>query len=168
MEIIKEFGFDPRLLLAQIINFLLVLWVLRRFLYKPVLQMLEKRKKDIETGIKNAEAANRLLEEMTAKEQKLLQNAQKQAQKIIEEARDQASSIIDESQQSAKENAEKIIEEAKRKIEQDIKETEQRLTTHVSKIAIDFLKKAVSEMFTEATQEEVMNKALKIVKKKTN
>lgn len=166
MELLHQFGFDPRLLLAQIVNFLLVLWVLRRFLYKPVLSMLAKRKQAIQEGIENAERANKLLEEMTIKEQKLLQNAQKQAQKIIEEAKDQATHIIKETEDNARERAEKIVAEAKQKIEYETKETERRLTEHVSKIAIDFLRHAVKELFTPKTQEELMGKALKIFKRK--
>ena len=52
MELLKDFGFDPILLTAQIINFLIVLVVLKKFMYKPVLDMLKKRENDIKKGIK--------------------------------------------------------------------------------------------------------------------
>ena len=168
MELIHQFGFDPKLLVAQIVNFLVVLWVLKKYLYGPLLSMLNKRKKAIEEGLAQAEKARLLLEEITEKEKKILQEAQKQAEKIIEEAKEQALSVVKEAEEAAKERAEKIIEEAKRKIEHDTKETERRLTEHVSKIAIDFLQKALSDMFTEKTQQEVMTKALKIIKGKPN
>lgn len=164
MELIHQFGFDPKLLLAQIINFLIVLWVLKKYLYGPVISVLNKRKQAIKEGLEQAEKARLLLEEVGEKEKKILQDAQKQGQKIIEEAKEHALSIMRDSEISAKERAEKIIDEAKRKIEQDTKETEKRLTQHVSNIAIDFLEKALSQLFTKKNQDEIMDKAVKIIK----
>jgi F-type H+-transporting ATPase subunit b len=57
MEILKTFGFDPILLGAQIINFLIIFYLLKRFLYKPVLGMLKTREDKIKEGIKQAEEA---------------------------------------------------------------------------------------------------------------
>lgn len=164
MELLHEFGFDPKLLLAQIINFLVILWILKRFMYKPILEMLKKRQHLIQEGLDRAEKARILLEEVEKKEQKILQDAQKRAQQILDDAKNESMEIIRQTEESAKEQAGKIIEEAKRKIEQDTKETEKRLTEHVSRIAIDFLKKAVGKLFDKKSQEEIMKKAVKIIK----
>lgn len=164
MELLNQFGFDPKLLFAQIINFLVVLWVLKRFLYKPLLQTLKKRQETIQEGLNRAEKARILLEEIEKKEQKILQNAQKRAQQIIEESQNEGAEIRRQAEESAKKNAERIINEAKLKIEQDTKETEKRLTDHVSKIAIDYLQKAVSQLFDVKSQKEIMEKAMKVIK----
>ena len=55
MEIIKNFGVEPVLLVAQIINFLIILFILKKFLYKPVLDTLKKREDSIKEGLKQAE-----------------------------------------------------------------------------------------------------------------
>ena len=57
MEILENFGLNPMLLIAQIVNFLIVLFILKKFLYKPVLEMLKKRQTTIKDGLKQAEEA---------------------------------------------------------------------------------------------------------------
>jgi len=52
MEILKEFGIQPTLLLAQIVNFLIILFVLKKFFYKPIIKVLDARKKRIEVSLK--------------------------------------------------------------------------------------------------------------------
>jgi F-type H+-transporting ATPase subunit b len=76
MEILHEFGINPVLLVAQIINFAIVFWVLKKFLYKPILTMLKERQKEIKKGITDAEDARVLLEKTTQKEKEVLKKAQ--------------------------------------------------------------------------------------------
>ena len=76
MEILNNFGFEPILFFAQIVNFLIIYLVLKKFLYKPLLKVLNDRKHKIEEGLKSAEESNRLLKETIDKEQEILKNAQ--------------------------------------------------------------------------------------------
>jgi F-type H+-transporting ATPase subunit b len=46
-----KLGIDPKLLLAQLVNFTIIMLLLKKFLYKPILDMLEKRKKEIAEGV---------------------------------------------------------------------------------------------------------------------
>ena len=62
MELIKNFGLDPVYLAAQIVNFLIILYFLRRFLYKPVFKMLKKRENEIKEGLEKTEESKRLME----------------------------------------------------------------------------------------------------------
>ena len=56
------------------------------------------------------------------------------------------------------------IDEAKQKIEHETKETEKKLTEHVSRVAIDYLQKALSQLFDAKSQKEIMEKAMGILK----
>mgnify|MGYP001588456271 CR=1 FL=1 len=64
MELISKLGIDWKLLVAQIVNFFILLFVLYKFAYKPVLEMLEKRSKTIEKGIHDAKASEERLKEI--------------------------------------------------------------------------------------------------------
>ena len=55
MEIIKNFGIDPLLLIAQIVNFLIIFYILKRFALKPILDILKKRENTIKEGLREAE-----------------------------------------------------------------------------------------------------------------
>ena len=63
-ELISQLGIDWRLLLSQAVNFFLVLIVLRKFVYKPLLQMLRERRDRIQEGVTKAEEADRRLTEV--------------------------------------------------------------------------------------------------------
>lgn len=160
MELIKNFGLDPLLLGAQIINFLIVFALLKRFLYKPVLDLLKKRQDKILEGIKNAEEAAALLKRTKDEEKQILIEAQAQGSKFIEEAKNQTALMIKQSEEFAKKQEERILKEAKNQIQQEIKEVEARLAGNTSRLAVQFLQKALKELFTEKEQKELLKNAL--------
>ena len=75
-EFIKQFGIDWRLLLSQVVNFLIVLVALRAFVYKPVAKMLRDRQARIEEGLSKAAEADTRIEEA----QQLLKQKRKEAE----------------------------------------------------------------------------------------
>src|SRR3990167_5639362 len=119
MELINNFGIDPVLLLAQVINFIIVLFILKRFLYKPVLGMLKKRKDDIASSIKNTEETERRLKKTIEEEKEILKKAQDRAKKIIEDAINQSSQTSKDIQENAKKQSEKILSETKIQIQRE-------------------------------------------------
>ena len=113
MEILKNFGFDPVMLAAQIINFLIIFYLLKRFLYKPVFDMLKKEKIQLKRDLKQAEEARLTLEKTLEEEKKILTKARDEAKKIEE---------------NTKTAGRKTLLEAKQKIEQEAAESERRIT----------------------------------------
>src|SRR5688572_18521969 len=83
----KAFGFNFPLFISQVISFLIVAFLLHRFAYKPILQVLEARRQEIAQGLANAEQIKRQLAETEATRQKIMQDANTQATRLIEEAR---------------------------------------------------------------------------------
>lgn len=168
MEILKNFGFEPILFLAQIVNFVIVLFLLRRFLYKPVLNMLNQRKNMIEEGLQKAKEAEVLFEKARNEEKETLKNAQIQARQIITDAKNEGMAISKKAQENAKERTEAMISEAKEQIHKETKEVQSRITRNVSILAVDFLHKALSELISEKGQAELMEKAIRQIQKKPN
>ncbi|MEK7534368.1 MAG: F0F1 ATP synthase subunit B [Patescibacteria group bacterium] len=164
MELIKNFGINPILLGAQVVNFLIVLFILRKLLYKPITQLLQKRKDTIIEGLKTAEEAQKRMEKVLQEEKNILRNAQIQAKKIVEDATLQSIEASKEIQENAKKQSEKILKEVRLQIEKERSETEKRLMENVSSLAIKFLQKSVEQLFSERDQKEVVEKALKKIK----
>lgn len=156
MKLVNEFGINPVLLGAQIVNFLILLYLLRRFLYRPVLKLLESRKKTIEETLRNAEEARLHLEKAKEEERKILQRAQKLALKIVEDAKKQKEAIQKEANATATAQAEKILLEANEKIENIARDVEARLTAHVSTVAVTLLKKSLQGLLTQKNQHDVL------------
>jgi F-type H+-transporting ATPase subunit b len=165
MEILKNFGFDPVMLAAQIVNFLIILYLLKRFLYKPVLEMLKKRVDTITEGLKQAEESRLTLEKTLEEEKKILAKAQESAKQIINEAKLQAIESAREIEENAKQQTEKMILEVRAQMNQEALETERKLLEKVSGLAADMLTKSLSGMFGEREQKQITEKALKQIKK---
>lgn len=164
MEIIKNFGLDPIFLVAQIVNFLIILYVLKRFLYKPILELLKKRENAIKEAVRKNEEARILLEKAGTEEKAVLKRAEAYAKKLIEDAKIHATETAKEIEEVSKKQTEKILADASSQIKKEAVETEKRLTLTVSKIAIEFLEKSLKQLFSEKEQKEILRKALKEIK----
>src|ERR1700745_4258024 len=94
-ETAEQFGWEPKLFLSQVISFIIVALVLKRFGYKPILAVLEERRQRIQEGLLNAEKIKQQLAEAEQRHAEILAKGNAQAQKMIEEARSSASHLAD-------------------------------------------------------------------------
>lgn len=164
MEVLKSFGLNPLLFGAQIINFLIVFYLLKRFLYKPVLDLLKKREDTIKEGLKQAEEGRLLYEKTVEKEKEILTKARESARQTISEAKSEGLILAQKIEDDSRKQAEKIIAQAKEQIVLETKEAEKKLTARISDLSIEFLQSAIKEMFSEKEQKEVLDKAMKQLK----
>lgn len=109
----RTFGVDMPHLLASIVNFSIVAFLLHRFAYKPILLVLEERKAQIAEGIANAEKIKAELAQTAAERQKILSQANVEANKLILEARSAAARVQEIETQKAIAAAEQIILKAR-------------------------------------------------------
>ncbi|HUD04867.1 MAG TPA: F0F1 ATP synthase subunit B [Patescibacteria group bacterium] len=164
MEILKTFGVDPILLGAQIINFLIIFYLLKRFLYKPVLGMLKKREDKIKEGMKQAEEARITLEKTLEEEKKIFAKAHDEAKALIVDAKMQALEVSKEIEDNTKRQAEKILLDARAQIEQDTKRMEIELGEKISVLAKEMLEKSLQGVIGEKEQQQIVAKAVKNIK----
>lgn len=168
MEIIQNFGVNPILLGAQVLNFLLIFFLLKKFLYKPLLQTMQNRKLRIAEGLTYAKEAEERLEKIKEEEAKILKQAQTQAQKMLTDTKQQTQDMLKVAHDETRKQTEKMMAEAKAQIEEESMKAEKRLAQTVNTLALQYLQKTVGELFTEKDQQEVMEKAMKKLKQKTN
>lgn len=168
MEIAKNFGLDPVLLGAQIVNFLIVFYLLRRFLYKPILDVLHKRQKLIKEGVKKAEEANIMFEKAVQKEKDTIRHAQDEARKLLADARKQQIEQAKLAEDMAKNKVETLLADARAQIAFESKEAEKRLSAQLSGLALLFLQKSLTGLLGKKEQEEVINRVTAKMKRKTN
>jgi F-type H+-transporting ATPase subunit b len=109
----KEFGVDWPHLIAQIISFCIVAFLLHRFAYKRVVDMLEERRQLIAEGLANAEKIKAELARTEAQRQEILAQTNTHATKLIEEARAAAARVQEQETQKAIAAAEQIITKAR-------------------------------------------------------
>lgn len=101
MEILHAFGIEWKLLAIQVINFAVVLFVLHRFAYRPVMAIIAKREKEIADGVRAA---------LEAKQEEARIHAEKDA--ILAHAREEGGKIVEELRKSGIESERTIVREA--------------------------------------------------------
>ncbi len=166
MDILKNFGVDPVLMGAQIVNFLIIFYLLKRFLYKPVLGMLKKREDKIQEGLKQAEEARLTLEKTLSDEKKILAKAQDKAKEIVEHSRLQAKEDSKKIVEETRKQAEGILQEAKQQIEQESAAVEKRISEKVTMLASDMLTKSLEGFFGEKEQKQIASRVLDKIKRR--
>lgn len=119
MEALHNLGIDGKLLLAQVVNFLVLLFILRKFAYRPMLEFLEKRTARIEKGIRDAEAAGVKLVEIGEEERRTLAAARTEARSIIAAAEDGARKRDLDRVAETEAKVRGLLEEARVKMEEE-------------------------------------------------
>lgn len=166
MQILQQFGVNPYLLLAQIVNFAILLFLLKKFLYKPILKVLDERKKKIALSLKSAEEIEKRLA-ATSEEQ----------ERILEKAKTEAAKMISESKQEAKELSEKLVAETKETVNGMIAKTQERLVLEkeammdsakkdLALLVVAATKKVSTKVVSEKESKEMVQETLSEIEKK--
>ncbi len=112
-QIANTFGVDWPHLIAQIISFSIVCILLHRFAYKPVLQMLEERRRQIAQGLADTEKIKSELAQIETQRQEIMMKADTRATKLIEEAKVAVARVQEQETQKAIAAAQQIIAKAR-------------------------------------------------------
>lgn len=115
----EQFGFSKAMFISQVISFLIVAFLLKKFAYGPILKVLLERRERIEEGLKNADKIKSELAKTEAARAEILNKANTQANKLIEEARAAAAKVQETETQKAVAAAEQIIVKAREAAEAD-------------------------------------------------
>lgn len=165
MEKFSQFGVEPLLMLAQIINFLILLYLLKRFLYKPILDMLKKREEKIKEGLTAAAKGEELLIGAREEEKVIVGKAQEEANLLIEETKTSASKIEEELLERAKNESEQMIKRAKGQIEQEKIAAERQLEGKIARTAVDILEGILPKFLSREDQVRILEGSQKMFKK---
>ncbi len=135
-QIITVFGIDWKLLLIQAVNFGVVLFVLERFLYRPVIKMIDERREKIEQGVKNAEVASFELQKAETKSRELISKAEMEARETLISGKRMAEEKAEKIKTEAEEKNRMILEAALKEGEEMKKRAMEELKGEVSRLGI--------------------------------
>lgn len=147
--------------MAQGVNFLVLLFVLRRYAYRPMLEFLEKRSQRIEQGLKDAEAAQVKLAEMEASEKKILASARDEARVIINTAEASAKQRDALRLMETEAKVKHSLDEAMVKIEEEKKKMLLEVRQEISAVALLAVEKILKEKVDAEKDAQLIEKMLK-------
>jgi len=154
MEILQLFGVDWKLMLAQIVNFAIVAFILWRFAIKPLMFSMEKRNKEIEQGLKDAEESTKKLVESDREIRKNLQASQAKATEIIMQAK-----------KDAEDEKHAIVEKTKQEVKHLIAKAKEQITNQQEEMVLE-AKAELADTVVETIKLVMDNKMNKEVDKK--
>lgn len=156
-----QLGITPGLLVSQIVNFLLLVVILRLVLYKPVLNMLAQRKERIAQSMKDAERASAAAQEAEQEKAKILEAARREAQEIRAQATRDAEKIAQEVRSRAEAEAQDIRMKAQAEAEKQVELALADANKQIADLAILATERLLGhELANRAEQERLVDEFL--------
>jgi len=155
---------DPGLFVWTIITFLILLTLLSKFAWKPLLNALEKREDEITNSLKNAEKARKELERLTTEGDEIIAQARSEAQAIVSEGKKAADQLKDSTLLKAKEEAVTNLEQAKEQIQVEKDKAIAEIKGEVVGLSLSIAEKLVKKNLNEEDNKSLINESLKHIK----
>src|SRR5438270_4981811 len=153
------FGRKWELFLSQVVSFCIVAFLLQRFAYKPILAILEERRRKIEQGQLNAEKIKKELAEAEKRYQEILAKANADAQRMIDEARESAAHLSERKQQEAIAAAEQIIAKAQEAAAIEHERSMESLKHELGRLVVETTAKVTEKVLTPEDQRRLQEEA---------
>ncbi len=143
------------------LSFGIVLYVLGKFAWKPILSTIKERESYIANSIRHSKKIHRELEELDATKEKMLQQTRNKADEMLKQAKAGGEDIIQKAHQQARKEADQIIESAKNSILAERKAAEREIRQQIVRLSIDVAQKVIREEFKDVEKKnQYINKLL--------
>jgi F-type H+-transporting ATPase subunit b len=119
-SLFEALGLNWKLLLEQGIAFLILVWILGKFVYPVLTKAIDTRRDQIEAGMKEAQASQEALEQAEQKVADMIAEARKDADDLLARSHQEAGAVIADAEAKAKERAEQIVTDARAQLEADV------------------------------------------------
>lgn len=152
-------------LLFQIVNFGILVFVLNKFLYKPIITIINQRNKKIEDSIRAAEATLKEKSKIEEIKKKVIEESEKEAVKIVEAAKKEAAKSGHEIIDSAKKEAEQEVDKKLNLLTEKLSEQESQITARITDLVVAATTKVLQGSLTAVEQRSIINQEIKKLSK---
>ena len=151
---------NPGLILWTITTFILLLVVLKKVAWKPLIGALESREKSIRDALEQAEEAKKEAGRLLAENKLAMAHSNEEAARVLREGRDLAEQMKNEILSKAQENAKALLEQAKGEIQREKETALHQLRDEVAEIAITVAEKIIDETLDTPKQKKIVDAVL--------
>jgi F-type H+-transporting ATPase subunit b len=152
------------LIIWMTLSFLVLLWLLGKFAWKPILKSLHDREDSIENALNAAEKAREEMKQLQVDNEKILKEAKQERDNLLKDARKMRENMIEEAKSKANEEAERIIQTAKDNIHYEKMAAITELKNQIAKLSIEIAEDILKEKLQDSEkQKEIINKQLENV-----
>lgn len=160
-DFLSSLGIDWQTLIFQLIAFLVLVFIMGKWVYPIFVNIIEKREADIEKSTATADKLKAQAAESESKTAEILANARKQASEIVENARSEAETTVSKAEKRAKTKSEAIRIEAEKEIERDKSNARKDLLKEANNLVKLATEKVVGQMSDQELDDALIEQALK-------
>ncbi len=131
------------------ITFLILLWILRKFAWKPILGAVSEREESIKSALDSAEEAKKEMQNLQADNERILKEARAERDAMLKEARELKEGILSDAKEHAKAEGDKIIKQAQSAIESEKKAAVADIKAQVANLSVDIAEKVIKEELSD-------------------
>jgi len=151
LEIFRELGIDPQLIVVNIIAFLVLLWLLKKFLFRPVTEVLESRREEIRSSYEAAERDRTAAAELRQDYERRLAGIEAEAREKIQAAIRDGQEHRDHLLSEARAEAERVLRRGQEELQREYAKTLVQLREEVVNLAIESSRKLIERSLDDAT-----------------
>ena len=145
---------DVGLLFWMLVSFTLLLIVLKKFAWKPILNSLKDREESISDALSTAEKARAEMEKLKANNEAIIREARFEKEKILKEAREIKTQLIEKAREEASQEASKIIKAARVDIQQEKSMAVDEIKKQVAELSVDVAEKILREKLSSGPEQK--------------
>ncbi len=153
-------GINGKLFITQLLAFLVLVAILRKFVYPFLVRAIDERRASIEEGLKQAKEAQEASRQTEANIQQLLAEARKQADDIIARSHAEASSQVAEAEEKARHRAEQIVKDAHTQLQADIAKARTTLKKDTAALVAMATERILHEKVDSVKDKQLIDRAL--------
>lgn len=142
------------------VTFLIVLFLLKKFAWKPILNMIHEREASIEEALASAEKAKREMKELQANNERILNEARAERDKMLKEARETKDAIISEAKDKAQKEADRLLTIARENIQNEKLAAISDLKNQVATLSVEIAEKILKEHLSSDDKQKALVKNL--------
>ena len=152
---------DPGLFIWTILTFLVLVGLLTKFAWRPLLLALESRQQTIQQALDDAEKAKQELERLNQESAQIIRQARVEADQIVAMSRSDAERLREEMRQKARAEADGIVKSAERQIQLETARAIQQIRHEAADLSVAIASKLIQRNLTKEDNEKLIDEALK-------
>jgi len=157
---LEALGINFTAVIWHTVNFLLLMWLLQRFLYRPVLRMLDERSTRIHDSLAQAEAVQQRTAQLEQESRSILDEARREGQQILTQARGNAERIVNEATTRAQQEADRLVERTKEQLARERQQTFQELREQIADLTVSAAGHVIRRSLDDTAHRELVREFL--------
>lgn len=156
----EALGVNVKLLVEQGLAFLVLVFILGKFVYPPLVKAIDDRRAAIEAGMKEAKESQEVLEKAETKVAEMLESARKEADEILARSHQESASMIADAETKAKTRADQIVADARQQLGVDVAKAREALKKDTVELVALATERVIGEKLDDRKDADLVRKAL--------